>query len=84
MNDFVSTYLHDYNNTGIYAESVLERMDPREIQSMPDLSMTTLNDQIEYDLDDYKINESSRINTTNSEVENRKYIPITLRNPGFI
>lgn len=43
-----------------YTESSQGNLVHREIQSMPNLTHTTLNDEIEYELINYKINESSK------------------------
>lgn len=45
--------------------------------SMPDLSRSTLVDQIDYDLDNYKINESSVIESSSDDGFN------TNRNPNW-
>lgn len=55
----------------IFTESFLQKIDPRETQSMPNLSKTTLNDEIEYDLDNYKLNESSKAETDYEMVEGK-------------
>jgi hypothetical protein len=47
--------------------------DSREIFTMPELNRSTLMDQIDYDLDNYKINESSMY--TNSIDQSKHSIP---------
>ena len=47
--------------------------DSREIVTMPELGRTTLMDQIDYDLDNYKLNESSMY--TNSVDQSKHSIP---------
>ena len=48
------------NANSCYTESSQGNMMHRDIQSMPNLTHTTLNDEIEYELINYKINESSK------------------------
>lgn len=47
--------------------------DSREIASMPELCRSTLMDQIDYDLDNFKLNESSMF--TNSIDQSKPSIP---------
>lgn len=44
-----------YNINTVFTESFLEKLDPRDTQSMPNLSKTTLNEEIDYDLGKYDI-----------------------------
>jgi hypothetical protein len=61
-------------HSDVFTESFLHKIDPRETQSMPNLSKTTLNDEIEYDLDNYKLNESSKVDTEYEMIEGKQHI----------
>lgn len=80
ISDNASRAYPDYNINTVFTESFMENLDPRDIQSMPNLSKTTLNEEIDYDLgkytikcaylinpaDNYKLNESSKADLTPS------------------
>ena len=77
VNDGASGELPQYNVQTVFSESFAEDLDPRKTQSCPNMSKTTLNDEIDYSLAGYKVNESSIADITPSsdklELGERKF-----------
>eukprot|EP00345_Euplotes_harpa_P002778 CAMPEP_0168330624 /NCGR_PEP_ID=MMETSP0213-20121227/7851_1 /TAXON_ID=151035 /ORGANISM="Euplotes harpa, Strain FSP1.4" /LENGTH=199 /DNA_ID=CAMNT_0008334249 /DNA_START=778 /DNA_END=1378 /DNA_ORIENTATION=+ len=61
VNDDASKDKHGIVMSNVFTSSFLEKLGVRPTESMPDLSRTSLNDEIEYDLYGYKLNESSKM-----------------------
>lgn len=84
--------MNDCSN--VFTDSFLAKINQRENESMPELTRTSLGEEIEYDLYDYKLNESSKM-TENSKDLNQnvpnKYVSIqfytnkkSMINPKFM
>lgn len=66
-------------SSNVFTASFLAKINQRDTESMPDLTHTTLGEEIEYDLYDYKLNESSKITENSKDVksnEPNKYVSI--------